>query len=176
MDAIYIALGSNLAGRFENCMAVVQAAVQRLDGGPIRLARVSPFYRTAAVGGPPGQGDYINAVAALHGTLPPCALLNYLHIIEAEFGRKRRVKWGARVLDLDILDYYGCQQTIAPLLPHPRLHVRNFVLRPLADIAPAWRHPVTGQTVADLRHALPAASRQNIQCLSGGLPMGMSGE
>ena len=166
-DAIYIALGSNLSGSFGSCVAVLQAACQALQQPPLRLRCVSPFYRTRPVGVPfamVGQGDYVNAVAAIDTSLSPRGLLLHLHKIEADFGRVRRAKWESRILDLDILDYRGQLSQNRPILPHPRLHLRDFVLRPLADIAPAWRHP-SGIPLVQLRQKLAAShtrwGRQN---------------
>ncbi len=147
-DAIYIGLGSNLSGSFGSCVAVLQAACQALHKRPLRLRCVSPFYRTRPVG-VVGQSDYVNAVAAIDTSLSPRGLLLHLHKIEADFGRVRRAKWAPRILDLDILDYRGQLSQSRPILPHPRLHLRDFVLRPLADIAPGWKYPA-GLGIAQL--------------------------
>lgn len=93
------------------------------------------------------QPDFINGVVEVESTLPPDGLLALLHRIEASFGRVRHVRWEARVLDLDLIDYRG--QNISGdggglTLPHPRLQERLFVLLPLQEIAPDWRHPGSG--------------------------------
>ena len=105
------------------------------------------------------QPWYVNAVAEMATPLPPDKLLAELHSVEAAFGRVRGEVNAARLIDLDLLDYRG---QIAPeaagraTLPHPRMAARAFVLLPLADLAPDWRHPVTGAAIGDLVKALPA--------------------
>ena len=113
----------------------------------VRTLRVSAWYRTAPVPAS-DQPWYVNAVAEVASGLPADALLAELHAVEAEFGRRRTVPNAARPIDLDLLDYHGEIAAGGPgraTLPHPRMTGRAFVLRPLADVAPDWRHPVTGQ-------------------------------
>jgi 2-amino-4-hydroxy-6-hydroxymethyldihydropteridine diphosphokinase len=86
-------------------------------------------------------------------------LLQCLHAIEASFGRKREERNAPRTLDLDLIDFDGRIRDDAPILPHPRVAERGFVLVPLADIAPDWRHPVSGLSIRDLIDRLPAGSR-----------------
>jgi 2-amino-4-hydroxy-6-hydroxymethyldihydropteridine diphosphokinase len=119
---------------------------------------VSPFYRSAPVPAS-DQPWYVNAVVEVKTSLSPDALLAQLHEVEAEFGRVRGEVNAARLIDLDLLDYRGQsapQVQGKATLPHPRLTGRAFVLLPLADLAPAWRHPVTGAAIGDLVQALPA--------------------
>jgi 2-amino-4-hydroxy-6-hydroxymethyldihydropteridine diphosphokinase len=100
----------------------------------------------------------VNAVAMIDTHLPPAALLARLHAIERAAGRRRAIKWGPRTLDLDLLDYHGLVRgwqrspavTGGPILPHPGIADRIFVLSPLAEIAPAWRHPQLHVTAAQL--------------------------
>jgi 2-amino-4-hydroxy-6-hydroxymethyldihydropteridine diphosphokinase len=100
------------------------------------IQAVSPTYRTAPIG-MTDQPDFLNAVAALETDLDPASLLAGLHSVEAEFGRVRDVRWGPRTLDLDLLWFDGVESHDPDLeLPHPRAHEREFVLRPLVDIAP----------------------------------------
>ena len=150
--ACAIALGSNLGDSEQT----IRTALTRLDQAEglclrdcVNAPAVSQLYKTAPVG--PPQPSYINACAVFQTTLSPIQVLQLLLATEASFGRIRRERWGPRTLDLDLL-LYGDQVINTPMLtlPHPRMHERAFVLVPLADIAPDWKHPVRQQTVADL--------------------------
>lgn len=134
MARAYIGLGSNLESPLEQvCRAM--AALRQLSQTTLLMA--SPLYRTAPMGGPPGQADYINAVVALETILDPIELLDALQAIENAHGRVRTEHWGPRTLDLDILLYDELvMETERLTLPHPGLLQRGFVLYPLADIAP----------------------------------------
>ena len=148
-----IGLGANLGDAGGTLRGAVEAlAVQ--DG--VTLRAVSRFYRTPAWGRQ-DQPDFVNAVALVDTSLAPRALLDLLLAVEAEFGRHRIAgeRWGPRTLDLDLLlwgaDGAGRIDTATLTVPHPRLHGRAFVLRPLADIAPALVSPAALQAVADQR-------------------------
>lgn len=144
MSDAYIALGANLGRPHDTLRWAVGAVAQRGD-----LLGVSGLYRTAPVGGPAGQPDYLNAALHLSTSLTAAALLDALHELEARAGRERRERWAARLLDLDLIVYDGLVQVGPRLtLPHPRAWERAFVLAPLADLNPALRHPQTGETVA----------------------------
>lgn len=154
----YVALGANLG----NPVATVNAAFEALAGLPAcRLIARSALYRTAPVGFT-AQPDFINAAARLDTTLSAEALLDALQALEANFGRVREIKDGPRTLDLDLL-LYGNTVCNTPhlTLPHPRLHLRAFVLRPLADLAPSLALPGRGILAA----WLPAVASQRIEPL-----------
>ncbi len=139
----YIGIGSNL----DDPPSQVRRAFQALAALPAsRCVARSPLYRATPVGGPSGQPDYLNAVAALDTTLEPDGLLTALQEIENAQGRIRSVRWGPRTLDLDLL-LYGALIRDDPwlTLPHPRLHERAFVLYPLYDIAPTLLLPGLGR-------------------------------
>lgn len=144
-EVAYIALGANLG----EPLTTLRRARQDLAALG-QVAGTSRLYRTAPVGGPPGQPDYLNAAVRLETALVPSELLAALHDIEARAGRVRRERWEARPLDLDLI-LYGSRVQDEPglTLPHPRAWERAFVLAPLADLDPALRHPVTGETVRD---------------------------
>lgn len=155
---ILIGLGANLphvdwGSPRETC----DGALEELCARGVAVLRRSRWYQSAPVP-PSDQPWYVNGVAAVATDLDPVALLAVLHRIEEEFGRIRRVRNAARTIDLDLLAYGELVHTqgAPPLLPHPRLHTRAFVLLPLAEVAPAWRHPVLGKTVTELIALLPA--------------------
>ncbi|HRD93111.1 MAG TPA: 2-amino-4-hydroxy-6-hydroxymethyldihydropteridine diphosphokinase [Accumulibacter sp.] len=154
----FVALGANLA----DPLAQVRAAGAALASTPAsRLRRVSSLYRTAPVG-IRGQGDFINAVAVLETALAPQQLLDALFAIERRFGRRREYHHAPRTLDLDLLLYDDLIVDSPRLsVPHPRMHLRAFVLAPLLEIAPQVRIPGRGQAAA----WLPAVSLQRIEKL-----------
>jgi 2-amino-4-hydroxy-6-hydroxymethyldihydropteridine diphosphokinase len=165
MVTAYIALGSNLGDR----RGYLDRAVQLLREEPrITVNQVSTYLETAPVGGPPGQGPYLNAAAELQTDLPPEHLLQVLLKIEQHLGRVRQEKFGPRTLDLDLL-LHGDARRDGPglTLPHPRLHERSFVLVPLAEIAPQAVHPVLGRTVRELLDELRRAARKPGRELAG---------
>jgi 2-amino-4-hydroxy-6-hydroxymethyldihydropteridine diphosphokinase len=154
---ILIALGANLPSRAGPPNITLRAALRSLSRRGARLRAVSHFYRTPAWP-EPVDPRYVNAAAWLATRLGPFELLNMLHEVETEFGRDRSVapeiKNAPRTLDLDLLDYEGLVQAGPPQLPHPRISDRSFVLVPLRDIAPDWRHPVSGRSLRELLAAL----------------------
>ncbi|WP_101759149.1 2-amino-4-hydroxy-6-hydroxymethyldihydropteridine diphosphokinase [Oceanicoccus sp. KOV_DT_Chl] len=136
MTRCFIALGSNL----DQPRQQVASAINELSTlAGTTLVATSYFYQSTAIG-PGEQPDYINAVVELRSQLQPLELLDALQAIENNHNRKRLERWGPRTLDLDLL-YYGSAVINEPRLtvPHPRILERNFVLYPLADIAPDWR-------------------------------------
>lgn len=141
----YIALGANLGQPEQQ----IEWAIAELANFGEVLA-VSQLYRTAPVGGPSGQPDYLNAALELTTSLKAAELLAGLHAIEAAAGRQRLVHWGPRTLDLDLICYdQQVSSDSALLLPHPRAWQREFVLEPLADIAPQLCHPISGISVSE---------------------------
>ena len=182
-----VALGANLGAEGLAPVQMIVRALAALSAAGLPVRAVSRFFRTPAF--PAGSGpDFVNACAAVDpGGRDPEAVLAVLHGIEADFGRVRLTRWGARVIDLDLLAMGDAilpdpateakwrnlppetQAQVAPdrlILPHPRLSERGFVLIPLADIAPLWRHPATGQSVATMAKALPEAEKAQIWPLS----------
>lgn len=153
---ILIALGANLPGPAGPPVAQCEAALAALSAAGLIIRRRSRWYQTAPVPAS-DQPWYVNGVAAVETTLCPVDLLALLHRIEGELGRRRSTANAARSIDLDLLDYDGLIRPgpEPPILPHPRMEGRSFVLRPLAEVAPAWRHPVSGRSVSDLLAALP---------------------
>ena len=161
---VVVGLGANYPGPWGTPVETIRRALHEIGQNGVTVAAVSPLYATAAVG-PARQPAYVNAVALLDTSLPPSALLRLLKRIERLAGRRGGRPWGPRTIDLDILDYKGLvkhwrgrRPDFAPagarplVLPHPLMHERPFVLRPLLDIAPAWRHPVLKRSASALWH------------------------
>jgi len=156
---ILVALGANLPHPDHGSpAATLRAALDRFPAAGIAVAACSRFFESPPVPAA-DQPWFVNAVARVETALDPAALLEALHGLEAAFGRVRRERWEARVLDLDLIDYEGrvVDGGPGPDLPHPRMADRGFVLLPLADVAPGWTHPVTGAALADLIAALDPA-------------------
>lgn len=156
-----VALGSNLGNREHH----LRTALARLRAEPhLRLLAVSPFYETEPIGCPPGAPRFLNAAVLLETELPPHELLVRLLAIERLLGRRRETPNAPRTIDLDLLFYDEIvQETTELVLPHPRLTERAFVLVPLADIAPEWRHPLLQRTVRELLAAQPVESLAQVR-------------
>jgi 2-amino-4-hydroxy-6-hydroxymethyldihydropteridine diphosphokinase len=155
---VYIALGANLDHpTWGPPRRALEAALAELAGRGVAVRRVSSWYRTAPVPAS-DQPWYVNAVAEVATDLSPDRLLALLHEVEEAFGRVRTVPNAPRMIDLDLLDFRGEIAAGGPgkaTLPHPRMEGRAFVIRPLADLAPGWRHPRTGTSIQALLAALP---------------------
>lgn len=190
-----VALGGNLKGQMDSPIAQIDTAIAEISSADLGLCAISRYWRTPAF--PPGSGpDFVNAAVACQTALAPSEILSRLHEIEERAGRDRVARWAPRVIDLDLLavgdlvlpdaqshnDWRNLpledQKIRAPdtlIVPHPRLQDRAFVLVPLADIAPDWRHPVLGQSVAQMLAALPAEDLRQITPISheihGSLPL-----
>jgi 2-amino-4-hydroxy-6-hydroxymethyldihydropteridine diphosphokinase len=155
MTLAYIALGSNLGDHRQNLTEALRL-LQLVSG--IQRVRVSSFHETEPVGGPPGQGKYLNAAAELDTSLGIEELFAALQQIEQQLGRVRSVPNAPRTLDLDLLLYGDLVHQSEPLtVPHPRLHLRPFVLRPLLELAPTAVHPAFGKSVEELAASLLAS-------------------
>jgi 2-amino-4-hydroxy-6-hydroxymethyldihydropteridine diphosphokinase len=183
MKRAFVALGANLPNGDQPPQAAVAAAIAMLAEKTGGSVRASTLYTTPAF--PPGAGpDFVNAVVAFDWDSTAEALLALLHRIEAAFGRTRSARWEARLMDLDLIalgdavlpdpatqaDWAALPPGRAAvetpselILPHPRLAERSFVLVPLAEIAPDWRHPVTGRDVAQMLADRPADERSKIR-------------
>ena len=183
---ILIGIGANLHTSVGNPARTLVVALGLLAKEGLGLRAVSRFYRSPAF--PAGSGpDYVNACAVLSGPNDPETVLAALHRVEARLGRQRSARWAARGIDLDLLALgeavlpdaqtqahwrnlpLARQMTETPerlILPHPRLTDRAFVLIPLAEIAPAWRHPTTGETVAEMANRLDAGQKAGLEPLS----------
>lgn len=162
---IYLAIGSNLpsavyGGPLQNC----EAAIALLAGAGISIEACSPWYESRPIPASE-QPNFVNGVAAVSCPLTPHTMLEACQGIENAAGRVHPAPANAaRTLDIDIIDWNGVSiQEAALEIPHPRLAERLFVLGPLRDIAPDWRHPVTGIAIAELVAALGSA--QNIRKL-----------
>ena len=147
---IYVSLGANVPSRVGLPAATLRAALAALPTHGVGVSGVSHFYRSVAWPNPQDPA-FVNAVARVETRKGPFELLQALLSVERQFGRVRKSRWEPRCIDLDLVDYGGLLVDTDELsLPHPRLHERGFVLRPLMDLNPLWRHPDTGESVADL--------------------------
>lgn len=183
-DAL-VALGANLPSDVGSPAMTLRRVIDDLRADADNFESSSRLFRTPCE--PKGFGpDYVNAAIRFRDVPDPYALLTRLHEIEASHGREREQRWGSRSLDLDLISWGDAvlpdhdsflqwqgldtvqQRTETPdqlILPHPRMQDRMFVLIPLLEIAPNWRHPVLGRTVAEMVADLPQADRDAVQPL-----------
>lgn len=183
-DQLLVAIGGNLPSGDHSPQTSIRLACSAMVAAGLDGLRVSPLYATPCF--PAGAGpDYVNAAASapIPSGWDADRVLGVLHRIEDDFGRQRVKRWGGRTLDLDLLAFGNTvlpdretqtrwrnldpalQRTETPdrlILPHPRLQDRAFVLVPLADVAPDWRHPLLGLTTLEMLAALPAADRDQV--------------
>ena len=162
-DGIFVAIGSNLPmARGGSPLASCEKALLALEEEPVSIVARSRWYRSAPVP-VSGQPDFVNGVVRIRTALSPCDLLATLHAVEDRLGRTRGRRNEARVIDLDLIAYGRVRRepgpSGGPVLPHPRLEERAFVLLPLSDIAADWRHPASGRALSDLVAALPPGQR-----------------
>jgi len=151
---ILIALGANQPSALGPPPVTFEAAIASLAQEAGKIMARSRLYRSLPMP-VSAQPWYVNAAVSIETRLQPEALLSLLHGIETRLGRVRREKNAARAIDLDLLDYNGFIRDKPPILPHPRMQERAFVLLPLAEIAPGWKHPVLGLSVEELIARLP---------------------
>lgn len=177
-----VALGSNTSEDLIESLRIIKVAQNELNTKSIKIDQISRYYQTPAF--PKGAGpDFVNCAAIGETSLSPEQLLTVFHDIETELGRKRVKRWGQRSVDIDLIFYENMvkpdantfkkwlnlpierQMAETPdqlLLPHPRVQDRAFVLIPLLDVAPNWRHPVLKKTVAEMCEAMPKDQRAEV--------------
>lgn len=161
---ILIAAGSNLPWQDIDSQQIVPCSLAAV-GRFASIVAKSPLYRSPAWPDP-ADPPFINAVAVVETELRPAALLAGLHAVERAFGRRRSVRNAPRTLDLDLIAYddeISHEAQEGPLLPHPRLGARDFVLAPLNDVAPDWRHPQTGETAAQMLAGLATRAARRLE-------------
>jgi len=142
---ILLGLGSNLGERFDNLTSAIKALTPE-----IMVQTISPTYETQPLY-VTQQPEFLNLLVRATTTLSPISLLDSIQALEVELGRKPSVRFGPRIIDIDIIDYDSLILNLESLtIPHPRMHERLFVLRPLINIVPNWIHPRTGKTVQQL--------------------------
>jgi 2-amino-4-hydroxy-6-hydroxymethyldihydropteridine diphosphokinase len=162
-EMVFIAAGSSVHFCAIDSQQIVLSAFLAL-GRVLEMRARSPLYRSPAWPDPLDP-PFVNAVASFETKLPPEGVLAALHAVEAGFGRRRSKKNAPRTLDLDFLAWGDMRASGGDrglVLPHPRLHERDFVLAPLCDLAPDWRHPSTGLTAREMLAAVPRRTAARI--------------
>lgn len=171
---ILIGIGANLPSRLGTPQTTCEAALSALAEAGVTILRRSRWYRSAPVP-VSSQPWYVNGVAVVATPLGPTELLTTMLAVERGLGRVREGRWEPRVLDLDLLDHHGeIRASPPPELPHPRLHERAFVLLPLMEVAPDWRHPRLNRSARSLIAALPPEQEAEPLPVHGGRGTGES--
>lgn len=151
MHVAYIGFGSNIGDRLKHIQNALNALAKMEE---ITIQKISSIYKSDPVGYE-AQADFLNGVVAIHTSRSPLSLLHSLKDIETAVGRQHRIRWGPREIDLDLLIYGDlCLQTENLVVPHPEMHLRRFVLAPLAEIAPDVVHPVLKVSIQSLLERL----------------------
>jgi 2-amino-4-hydroxy-6-hydroxymethyldihydropteridine diphosphokinase len=165
MPHCLISLGANLGHPRESLKAAWRMLQESFGSDPITASHI---YRTPPVGGPSGQGEFLNAMVSLQTDADPFAVWRVLRTIEERLGRRRQHRWEARAIDLDLI-LHGDQRIWTPhfKIPHPRMAMRRFVLAPAAEIAPNLTDPVTGWTITRLLQQVETSPRE-IQVIASG--------
>ncbi len=167
---LLLGIGANVAGPWGNPRETLTRALREIELAGVKIVRASNYYSTKPVGDTP-QPRYLNAVVLARTSIAPGVLLRLLKQIERRAGRRTARAMASRPLDLDILDYGG-RRAGRPasrrergrlILPHPEMHARAFVLAPLLEVAPAWRHPLLGRNVKALLAQLRPADRASVR-------------
>lgn len=166
---ILIALGANLPSKHGTPFETLVAAKAELEARGVKVLQSSRTWLTEPVPSDPDQDWFHNEVIEVDTKLNPKELLNLLHDVEKRFGRIRHKKNEARLLDLDLIAYNDevieADETI--IVPHPRMHERLFVLKPLEEIAKNWNHPAKKQSVAEMLQDLPAGQQAKVRNENG---------
>ncbi|WP_426030546.1 2-amino-4-hydroxy-6-hydroxymethyldihydropteridine diphosphokinase [Caulobacter sp. DWP3-1-3b2] len=156
-EVAVVALGCSLPGSYPSREALLDAAIGAIEAGDLKVVGRSSWWASAAWPDPTAPA-YRNGVVLVETPLPASEILARLHRIETHFGRVRIDSNAPRTLDLDLIAQGRTVTEVGLVLPHPRAHERLFVMGPLAEISPEWRHPVSGRTAADLAAAATVGS------------------
>lgn len=152
---IIIGIGANLPSKFGSAYQTCQEAIKRINSDVCSVIKQGGWYKTSPVPMDKSTPWYINTAISIETEMDPNELLDYLQDIEKQLGRIRDKINDPRCIDIDIIDYKGEIRSGKAVLPHPRMHLRGFVLFPLKDIHNQWKHPITRKSVGTLISELP---------------------